>query len=148
MVQACIEKDSPLQAIPGPCSLIQGPRDVRLRHQPIPIHRLPAQKRRAALRKPSAIQGQRLPSRALKGYLATLEAIEAMDGERLIAVAREMTKTFEECRRGTAAKPGAQFKAHRPRGEVVLLISAGKVVDDLSLEELVTIRCKISMASA
>jgi 16S rRNA (cytidine1402-2'-O)-methyltransferase len=65
--------------------------------------------------------------------VATLEEM----GERRVAVAREMTKTFEEVRRGKASEVAAHYRAHPPRGEVVVVIEAGEVVDDLSLDELV-----------
>jgi 16S rRNA (cytidine1402-2'-O)-methyltransferase len=41
---------------------------------------------------------------------------------RAVAVARELTKLFEECRSGTAAELGAHYQAHPPKGEIVLLI--------------------------
>jgi 16S rRNA (cytidine1402-2'-O)-methyltransferase len=39
-----------------------------------------------------------------------------------VAVARELTKLFEECRSGSAAELAAHYAAHPPRGEIVLLI--------------------------
>ena len=43
---------------------------------------------------------------------------------RLLCVARELTKTFEEFRRGTAAELLAHYTAHPPKGEIVFLVSA------------------------
>jgi 16S rRNA (cytidine1402-2'-O)-methyltransferase len=43
---------------------------------------------------------------------------------RPICVARELTKTFEEYRRGTGAELLAHYTAHPPKGEIVLLINA------------------------
>ena len=47
-------------------------------------------------------------------------------GERLpgreVAVARELTKLYEECRTGTAEDLAAHYEAHPPRGEIVLVI--------------------------
>ena len=45
--------------------------------------------------------------------------------ERQLCVARELTKKFEEFRRGTAAELLAHYQARRPRGEIVLMISGG-----------------------
>jgi 16S rRNA (cytidine1402-2'-O)-methyltransferase len=39
-----------------------------------------------------------------------------------VAVARELTKRFEECRTGTAAELAAHYAAHPPKGEIVLLV--------------------------
>jgi 16S rRNA (cytidine1402-2'-O)-methyltransferase len=41
---------------------------------------------------------------------------------REIAVAREVTKLHEECRRGTASALADHYAAHPPKGEIVLLI--------------------------
>lgn len=41
---------------------------------------------------------------------------------REVAVARELTKKFEECRTGTPAELIAHYAAHPPKGEIVLLV--------------------------
>ena len=51
-----------------------------------------------------------------------LEAIGEVLPGREVAVARELTKLYEECRSGTAAELAAHYTAHPPRGEIVLLI--------------------------
>jgi len=69
---------------------------------------------------------------------------EALPG-REIAVARELTKLHEECRRGPAEELIAHYTAHPPRGEIVLLVGpplaeafdAGHA-DALLLEALMT----------
>jgi 16S rRNA (cytidine1402-2'-O)-methyltransferase len=43
--------------------------------------------------------------------------------ERQLCVARELTKKFEEFRRGTASELLAHYQAHPPKGEIVLVIS-------------------------
>jgi 16S rRNA (cytidine1402-2'-O)-methyltransferase len=61
--------------------------------------------------------------------LKTLEALNSLDPARLICVARELTKHFEEFRRGTVAEVREHFAAHLPRGEITLVISgSGKSV--------------------
>ena len=134
LISACIAEGLAVSAIPGPCSVIQalvmsGFDTTRFQF----VGFLP--------KKPEAVLTQ------LMGYPGTTVAFESperlvetlglIDGERRVAVVREMTKTFEECRRGTAAEVLAHYKAHPPRGEVVLVIDAGKWPDDLSLEETV-----------
>lgn len=54
--------------------------------------------------------------------LASLAAIGTHLPDREVAVARELTKMFEECRGGTAAELIAHYTAHPPKGEIVLLI--------------------------
>jgi 16S rRNA (cytidine1402-2'-O)-methyltransferase len=56
--------------------------------------------------------------------LAELAAAGA--DERPAVVAREMTKHFEELRRGTVGQLAAYYKDTPPRGEVVLLVAGGE----------------------
>ena len=51
----------------------------------------------------------------------TLDAMAQILPRREIAVARELTKLFEECRTGTAADLAGHYRAHPPRGEIVVL---------------------------
>ncbi len=52
----------------------------------------------------------------------TLHAVAEIWPTREVAVARELTKLHEECRRGSAAELAAHYAAHPPKGEIVLLI--------------------------
>jgi 16S rRNA (cytidine1402-2'-O)-methyltransferase len=74
---------------------------------------------------------------------ASLEAIGDVLPGRGVAVARELTKKFEECRTGSPAELAAHYAAHPPKGEIVLVIGpppeAGPGefdVDAMLLEEL------------
>lgn len=53
---------------------------------------------------------------------AALEAIGEVLPRREVAVARELTKKFEECRSGSADELAAHYAAHPPKGEIVLLV--------------------------
>lgn len=53
--------------------------------------------------------------------VASLEAMTQHLPGRELAVARELTKLHEECRRGTAEELIAHYTAHPPKGEIVLL---------------------------
>ncbi|MBI1401642.1 MAG: 16S rRNA (cytidine(1402)-2'-O)-methyltransferase [Porphyrobacter sp.] len=52
----------------------------------------------------------------------SLRAIAALWPEREVAVARELTKLHEDCRRGTAAALAEHYAANPPKGEIVLLV--------------------------
>jgi len=54
---------------------------------------------------------------------AALEDLEAVWRERPIALARELTKTFEEVIRGSAAEVRARLTSEKRRGEMVLVLS-------------------------
>jgi 16S rRNA (cytidine1402-2'-O)-methyltransferase len=53
----------------------------------------------------------------------TLAACIDIMPERQLCVARELTKKFEEFRRGTASELLAHYQAHPPKGEIVLVLS-------------------------
>jgi 16S rRNA (cytidine1402-2'-O)-methyltransferase len=65
------------------------------------------------------------PSRTATTLAALSEAGAA--GRRAV-VARELTKKFEEFRRGTVAELAAYYRDAPPRGEVVILIGPGEAV--------------------
>lgn len=54
--------------------------------------------------------------------LAALDDIQAIFGEKEIAVARELTKKFEEIKRGKAADILQELRQQKPRGEFVVII--------------------------
>jgi 16S rRNA (cytidine1402-2'-O)-methyltransferase len=51
------------------------------------------------------------------------ELAEGGDGDREVAVARELTKLHEEVRRGTVASLARYYREHPPRGEVTLVVA-------------------------
>lgn len=54
-----------------------------------------------------------------------LDALAAIDSAlpgREVAVARELTKKFEECRSGTPYDLAKHYEAHPPKGEIVLMV--------------------------
>jgi 16S rRNA (cytidine1402-2'-O)-methyltransferase len=53
----------------------------------------------------------------------TLKACVDVVPDRQLCVARELTKKFEEFRRGTPAELLIHYEAHPPKGEIVLVIS-------------------------
>jgi len=60
--------------------------------------------------------------------LAALEAIGAVFGEAEVVLAREVTKRFEEFRRGTAGTLRAALAAAAVRGEVTLVVNPRETV--------------------
>jgi 16S rRNA (cytidine1402-2'-O)-methyltransferase len=68
----------------------------------------------------------------------TLADIEAAFGDRRAAVARELTKRFEEVRRGTARELIAHFSATAPRGEITLLLGPPESDDPEDLDGRLT----------
>ena len=60
----------------------------------------------------------------LANTLAELEAHGA--GQKKVAVAREMTKQYEEVRRGTVSALRAYYSASTPKGEVVIVLAGAE----------------------
>src|SRR5205807_2729608 len=58
------------------------------------------------------------PYRLTKTLSAAVDILQ----ERRLCVARELTKKFEEFRRGSAAELLAHYQSHLPKGEIVLVI--------------------------
>src|SRR6516162_3019096 len=52
----------------------------------------------------------------------SLEVINGIEPARLVCVARELTKQFEEYRRGEVASVLAHYVTHPPKGEITLII--------------------------
>lgn len=55
--------------------------------------------------------------------MTTLEALQGELGDRMVAVARELTKLHEEIYRGTLSAAHDHFTVHEPRGEFTLIVA-------------------------
>ncbi|MEK9672070.1 MAG: 16S rRNA (cytidine(1402)-2'-O)-methyltransferase [Rhodospirillaceae bacterium] len=126
LVQDCIEQDIPVTAVPGPSAVL-----TALALSGLPTDRfffgafLPPKSgaRRKRLAEVAAIPGTLIfmegPSR-LAGCLADMSE---MLGPRSAAVARELTKKFEEVRRGALPDLAAHYAdAGPPRGEIMIVV--------------------------
>ena len=65
------------------------------------------------------------PHRVVK---ALADLVAALGPDRPVAVARELTKKFEEVVRGSAADVLVHFQAHAPRGEFTLVVGGTSAV--------------------
>lgn len=127
LIKSCIERGLPVTVLPGPSAII-----TALVGSGFPTDRfffggfLPVKSGRraneialAAARSETSIYFES-PHRIER----TLEALHAACPDRPVCVARELTKTFEEYRRGLPAEVLAHFQKHPPKGEITLVISA------------------------
>jgi 16S rRNA (cytidine1402-2'-O)-methyltransferase len=142
LVQAAHEAGIAVSPIPGPSAAITAlvssglPTDSFLF-----LGFLPRQgaARRAALEKvrqlPYTLVVYEAPHRLLK----LLADVESVLGNRLLVVARELTKLYEELWRGTAAEAQRHFGQDRIRGEITVVIAgasaAVKVWDEAAVRE-------------
>jgi len=126
LVRACIERGLPFTIVPGPSSMLTALLGSGFSTEKFSFHGfLPVksgQRERellaAAEREVTSIFFES-PYRLVK----TLETCVQIMPDRQLCVARELTKKFEEFRRGTAADLFAHYTAHPVKGEIVLLIS-------------------------
>jgi len=85
-------------------------------------------KRRTFLTGMSVLPGTLILYEAPHRLIDTLTDIRELLGERQVIVARELTKMFEECIRGSVSEVITAVSQGVVRGEVVLLIAPGAVV--------------------
>jgi 16S rRNA (cytidine1402-2'-O)-methyltransferase len=126
LVRECIKRDLPFSIIPGPSSIptaLVGSGFLTGKFYfggflPIKSGQRERELRIAADRAETTIFFES-PYRLTK----TLSACREIMPDRQLCVARELTKKFEEFRRGTAGELVRHYEAHPPKGEVVLMIS-------------------------
>jgi 16S rRNA (cytidine1402-2'-O)-methyltransferase len=127
LVRECIKRELPFTIIPGPSSILTALTGSGFAMEkfcfrgflPVKSGRRERELRAAAEHDETTIFFES-PHRLVK----TLRACVDIMPERTLCVARELTKKFEEFRRGTAAELLAHYEARPPKGEIVLLISA------------------------
>jgi 16S rRNA (cytidine1402-2'-O)-methyltransferase len=134
LVAACQEKGLAVQAIPGPCSIIQALVLSGFDTSQFQFIGFLPKKPKAALKRAMGYPGTTVAFESPERLVDTLALI---DPAREVAVVREMTKIHEECRKGLAGELLAHFQQKPPRGEIVLLIGQGPLPSDLTLQELV-----------
>lgn len=125
LVREARERGIAISSVPGPSALI-----VALTLSGLPTDRflfggfLPVKDkaRGDVLAELGAVRATLLFYETAPRLIAALQAIEATLPGREVAVARELTKKFEECRAGTVAELVEHFAAHPPKGEIVLMI--------------------------
>lgn len=77
--------------------------------------------------------------------LKTLSVIKELFGNREVAVARELTKMYEECLRGTAEELIAHYTDKAPKGEIVIMIappSENELEPEIDVESLLKEKMK------
>ena len=125
LVRAARERGIKVTSVPGPSAPV-----VALSLSGLPSDRflfagfLPAKDkaRGAVLDELGAVRTTLVFFDTAPRLLASLTVIDDRLPGREVAVARELTKMFEECRSGSPAELIAHYTAHPPRGEIVLLI--------------------------
>lgn len=157
LVRAVIAAGLPVTAVPGPNAAVTAL--VLSGLPPLPFLFLGFPPPREAARR-GAFSGLRAAERA--GLSATLiwhEAphrlaetlidMAAVFGDRAAAVARELTKRFEELRRGTLSELAAFYATTSARGEITVLVGPPEEADPEDLDgQLATALARMSVKDA
>ena len=141
LVREAREAGVTVTTIPGPCAAVAGltlsglPNDRFLFAGFLPVKdkaRLEALTELAPV--PATLVFYETAPRLTKALAAIGEALP----DREVAVARELTKLYEECRTGSPAELIAHYEAHPPKGEIVLLVAppAERVADAADADQL------------
>jgi 16S rRNA (cytidine1402-2'-O)-methyltransferase len=127
LIRECIKRELPFTIIPGPSSILTALVGSGFSMEqfcfrgflPNKSGRRERELRAAGDRDETTIFFES-PYRLTK----TLKACIDIMPDRSLCVARELTKKFEEFRRGLAAELFAHYEAKPPKGEIVLVVSA------------------------
>jgi len=102
--------------------------------------------RRTRLDELKAVPGTLVFFESPRRLAASLAAMVEVLGDRPAAVCRELTKTFEEARRGSLAALAAHYaEADTPKGEIVICVGPPLAVEQASAED--TDRLLLSLAA-
>jgi len=126
LIRECIKRELPFTIVPGASSILAALIGSGFSTEKfffggfLPVK--PGQRERelqaAAEREETSIFFES-PYRLTKTLAVCIDVMP----ERQLCVARELTKKFEEFRRGVASELLAHYQAHPPKGEIVLVIS-------------------------
>jgi 16S rRNA (cytidine1402-2'-O)-methyltransferase len=154
LVRAAIAAGHPVISLPGPSAILAAlatagmATDAFLFAGFLPAKRTARQARLTELRMvPATLVFFEAPSRLSQ----SLGDIAAVLGDREAAVARELTKLYEEVRRGTPAELAQWAAAAGPKGEMVVLVGpplAEVVTDDTILAHLQPLLARMSLGDA
>ncbi len=125
LIRKCIERELPYTIVPGASAILMGLVGSGFAAEsfcyrgflPVKSGQRERELRAAAERAETTVFFES-PYRIAK----TLAACAALMPDRPLCIARELTKKFEEFRRGTAAELLAHYEAHPAKGEITLVI--------------------------
>ena len=126
LLRKCIERGLPYTVVPGPSSILTAlvgsgfslERFCFRGFLPVKSGQRERELRSAAEREETSVYFES-PYRLTK----SLAVCAIIMPDRLLCVARELTKKFEEFRRGTAAQLLSHYESKSPKGEITLVIA-------------------------
>src|SRR5216117_2261380 len=126
LIRECIKRELPFSVIPGPSSILTALVGSGFSTEKfcfrgfLPIKSGQRERElRAAVDREETTVFFESPYRLTKTLAACIDIMP----DRRLCVARELTKKFEEFRRGVACELLEHYQSHPPKGEIVLVIS-------------------------
>lgn len=97
-------------------------------------------RKRAGLEKVFAAPETVVAFESPRRLAASLAVLASIDGERPVAVCRELTKLHEEVVRGTAAELASRYASSEPRGEIVVVVGGAPAVSGVDPAAVAAVR--------
>jgi 16S rRNA (cytidine1402-2'-O)-methyltransferase len=101
--------------------------------------------RRAALADLARERGTLIAYESPNRLVDTLQAMLDVLGDRRVAVGRELTKLYEEVRRGPVSEVLAHYRANPPKGEITLVI--GGAMDQMGDQPWEEARVRVALST-
>lgn len=126
LIRACRERGLPVTVLPGPSAVLTGlagsglPMDSFFFGGFLPVK---SGRRRSELERATARGHTSVYFESPHRLVKSLEVLKEISPEASVCVARELTKKFEEYRRGKPQELLSHYLAHPPKGEITLVIS-------------------------
>jgi len=127
LIRECIQREVPFTIIPGPSSILTALVGSGFSSEKFSFRGfLPVKsgQRERELRAAAECDETTIFFESPYRLTKTLAVCTNIMPDRQLCVARELTKKFEEFRRGTASELFVYYQAHPPKGEIVLMISS------------------------
>ena len=129
LIRECVRRGLPFTIIPGPSSILTAllgsgfSTDKFCFRGFLPVKSGQRERKlRAATEREETTIFFESPYRLTKTLAVCIDIMP----DRQLCVARELTKKFEEFRRGVPSELLEHYQAHRPKGEIVLVISGSQ----------------------
>lgn len=147
LVRRCREQNVPFAVVPGCCAVV-----CALQMSGLPTDRfmfagfIPNRDkaREDLFRELAPVNTTLVFYETAPRLLKTLSAAAGIFKNREFAVAREMTKVYEECRTGSAETLISHFEQNPPKGEIVFMVAPPpeKTTADIDVEKLLSAKMR------
>lgn len=127
LIRECIKRELPFTILPGPSSILTALTGSGFSSEKFffgGFLSVKSGQRERELRAATAREETSVYFESPYRLTKTLNACRDIMPDRRLCIARELTKKFEEFRRGSANDLLAHYEAHSPRGEIVLVIES------------------------